>query len=277
MSANRILIEEKLRNKKLLGLISESEYKIESKHGAHNFLYEEEEILQENYHDTDWIPALESTFNASVKVDKEEKVKPPYGGGSFVFIGYEATLNKPQGEMSGFILEGLQFNGRFVTAGVIIKINGQYQIHSNLMLTFSHIDSFEKNLKHVISALHEKTLKYMNEQKKSLSEDSTLDISHFTQIESPEHLDRLISQGVVGSQWEGSEVSKKSVNFVRIPKREDELNMSVEEYEDANYDEFYDNQYNGAGRWSYKQTLDEVIDAGDEWGLKIVLTATLDV
>ena len=53
--------------------------------------------------------------------------------------------------------------------------------------------------------------------------------------------------------------------------------MSAEEYKDANYDEFYDNEHNGAGKWAYKQNLEEVFDAGEEWGLKIVITARLDV
>jgi len=234
-----------------------------------------EDNLNEGSYDQDWVSALESTFNATVKVDKEKGLKPLYGGGSYNMIGYEASLNEPQGEVQGFILEGLQINGKFAEASVIIKINGQWMVHAGLGIDFNPRDDFQNNVNKVMSALEKKISDSTN---KPMNEESTQDISHFTQIESPDHLDSLISQGAIGGNWNTvDDITKEDVILVRIPKREDEISMSAEEYRDANYDEFYDSEYNGAGQWAYSQKLKQVIDAGDEWGLQIVLTATLDV
>ena len=236
-----------------------------------------EENLNEGSYDQNWVSALESAFNATVKVDKEKGLKPLYGGGSYNMIGYEASLNEPQGEVQGFILEGLQINGKFAEASVIIKINGQWMIHAGLGVDFNPRDDFQNNVNKVMSALEKKisdsTNKSMNEET-----DSPQDISHFVKISNAEDLERKISNGVVGTNWEWiGETSQEAVIFARITKREDELNMTADEYEEENYEDFYDNEHNGAGQWAFKQKLREVYDAGDEWGLKIIITSTLDV
>ena len=237
-----------------------------------------EDDLSEAFLDKDWIKALSSAFNAEISVDKEKKVSPIYGGGSHCFIGYLISLNEPEGVVTDIILEGFQINGKFVDSSVILKIAGSWQVHANLGIPYNSRVTTEENISQVIDAVKKKLSGYMNEQKKSLSEESTQNISHFTQIESPDHLDSLISQGAIGGNWNDvDDTTKESVIFVRTPKRQDELNMSAEEYKDANYDEFYDNEHNGAGKWAYKQNLEEVFDAGEEWGLKIVITARLDV
>jgi hypothetical protein len=79
-----------------------------------------------------------------------------YGGGDYSMIGYEVIFNEPKGEVQCFILEGLQINGKFADASVIIKIKGAYRIHSNLMISYNPSTTREENIRVVIDTLQEK-------------------------------------------------------------------------------------------------------------------------
>lgn len=96
-----------------------------------------------------WIPALRGAFDATVKVDKTKQVKPIYGGGSYDFIGYEV---QPK-DGARFILEGLQINGCFAVASVIVFKGGQAVLHAGIDFSFKFKDSIDKNTVEVLKAV----------------------------------------------------------------------------------------------------------------------------
>jgi hypothetical protein len=87
--------------------------------------------VNEDFYSNDTIALLAEKFNATVTVDKEQNVKPLYGGGTFTQIGYLVIPNDSH-KYSKFIFEGITNNGKFLTASVIIFVGETAMVHGSV-------------------------------------------------------------------------------------------------------------------------------------------------
>lgn len=138
---------------------------------ASRVLTEDHNLIKEGAYDQDWIKALTNIGGrvAKVTVDKERKLKPLYGGGNYCFIGYLISFHRPMTAQK-LILEGLQINGKFVDASVIIEIDGRWQVHSGLGIDFNIREDFQTNVKKVKKAVEKKIAEYDAEPENALRE-----------------------------------------------------------------------------------------------------------
>ena len=90
--------------------------------------------VNEDFYSKDIISLLADRFNATVTIDKEQNIKPLYGGGTFTQIGYLVVPNDTH-KYSKFILEGITNNGAFLTASVIIFMGETAMVHGSVSIT----------------------------------------------------------------------------------------------------------------------------------------------
>lgn len=87
-----------------------------------------------NFYSKFWINALENEFGKT-EVDKIKEIKPLYGGGNYVFIGYDVKLNDDK--FDKFILEGIAKNGEFMSASVILYKGSDAIMHGALDIEYN--------------------------------------------------------------------------------------------------------------------------------------------
>ena len=107
-----------------------------------------------NFYAKFWVSSLEKEFGET-KIDKLKKIKPLYGGGDYVFVGYEVKLDDKK--FNKFILEGIAMNGMFMKAAIILFKGDTAIMHGSIDFDYNfNKTKLDDNIDDVIKAIKAK-------------------------------------------------------------------------------------------------------------------------
>jgi hypothetical protein len=114
----------------------------------------------ENFYAKFWITALSNAFNSIAEVDKSQKIKPLYGGGDYIFVGYKIPIPDIE-KISYIIIEGVQINGVIVNPSIIVfDEQNMGMSHGALHTTYTFKKLHNENIIEVIEAAKDYIKKY---------------------------------------------------------------------------------------------------------------------